>query len=176
MINIFNEKNQKGFSLIEVIVAVFVFSIVSILISGVIVSSIRIQRRSLNIQKAEENSRFVLESMAREIRVADSIAGPDNDCSVSPSESLSFNHPVNGSIRYYLGEDEAIHKEVDGQDSILTSSKVRVTKFYFCTKGTLGDDGLQPKVTVVLSIEAGISPDTETIESQITLSQRRLSD
>ena len=84
-------RKGAGFSLIELVVAVFVFSILIVLAGGSFVGALTMQKRALNIKKVEENGRFILELMAREIGVATPINTGASPC---PGPSiLSFSIP-----------------------------------------------------------------------------------
>jgi len=72
----------NGFTLIELMVSVFMFSILMIVVESAFVSSLDMQRRAFSIQQSEENANFMLESMAKEIRVS-KVSGPDSDCQIS---------------------------------------------------------------------------------------------
>lgn len=168
-------KFQRGFTIVELIVAVFVFSSVSVIASGVFVSAIKLNRKSLYIQRADENTRNILEMMAREIRVANTINGSDTNCPASSSGSLSFTHPVNGNIRYFLIGSE-IHREVDNRDSVISSKDVRITELKFCLKGLGASDQKQARVTIQMALESGQGNEMVASRIQTTLSQRRIID
>lgn len=165
---------NRGFTLIELIVAVFIFSILVVVAGGTFVGTLGLQRRALNIKKVEENGRFVLEFVAREVRVANPINAADTGC---PGTSiLAFEHPVNGLIEYSLAGSQ-VHRKVDGVDSIISNPDVEVSRLNFCVSGnTVGDDK-QPRVTIILGLKTpGTAPDVATLDLQTTVSQRVLSD
>lgn len=62
--------NQKGVTLIEMLVAVAIFSIIVVAISGLFISSIRAQGRILATQELLDQTSYVLEYMGRAIRMA----------------------------------------------------------------------------------------------------------
>lgn len=140
---------------------------------GVFVSSLDLQRRAFNIQQAEENASFILESMAKEIRVGQ-ITGPDTVCPATPAATLSIVHPVNGNITYSLSGN-AIHRNVNGTDSVMSSNTVQFTRLQFCISGTGVDDQKQPRVTIIASLRSAKTKQQATIDIQTTLSQRFLS-
>lgn len=168
-------EKSAGFTIVELIVAVFVFSSVSLIASGVFVSAVKFNRKALNIQRADENTRNILEMMAREIRVANTIDGSDTNCPASSVSSLSFTHPVNGKIRYFLSGTE-IHREIDNKDSVVSSGNIRITELKFCLKGLGAGDQKQARVTVQMALESGQGNEMITSRAQTTLSQRRIID
>ena len=62
--------NQKGVTLIEMLVAVAIFSIIVAAISGLFISSIRTQGRILATQELLDQTSYALEYMGRAIRMA----------------------------------------------------------------------------------------------------------
>lgn len=152
------------------------FSALAVLMSGAFVSSLELQRRAVNIQQAEDNASFILESMIKEIRVSQMIKRPDG-CSTM----LSITHPINGNIAYSLPLSEtAIHRNMNGTDSIISSNTVDFTRLQFCISGSQTDDQRQPRVTIIAGLKSSkyrgkANPQEVTIDVQTTVSQRYLS-
>ncbi len=167
---------KNGFTLIELIVAFFIFSVLVVIAGGSFVSALSLQRRALNIKRVEENGRFVLELMAREIRVANPIATGNNSCPGAGTSILTFTHPVNGTIEYSLSGNQA-HRSVNGVDTIISNPDVEVSRLIFCISGNAVGDDRQPRVTIILGLKTpGAAADVATIDLQTTVSQRVLSD
>lgn len=166
-------KLNLGFTLVETLAVIFLFSVIVILMSGILVDSLDLQRRAFNIQQAEDNVGFILESMAKEIRVSQ-VAGPDTSCPATPAAILSMIHPVNGAITYSLSGN-AIHRNANGIDSIISSNTVQFTRLQFCVLGTPVDDQRQPRISIFGSLRSTKTKQQATIDFQTTLSQRFLS-
>jgi len=64
-------KKQSGFTLIEVVVALGIFSIATTYAIGIFVQSNQVQRRTANVQRVLSDARYVLEVMAREVRMGE---------------------------------------------------------------------------------------------------------
>jgi len=62
-------KNNKGFTLVELLVAMAVFGILMSLAIGVFVSAIKAQRDLVDLMSVNNNLNLVLEQMAREMRM-----------------------------------------------------------------------------------------------------------
>ncbi len=165
---------SAGFTLIELLVATFIFGIIMVIVGSAFVNSINLQRRALNIQQAQENANFVLEVMAKEIRVAQ-INTADTSCPATPANTLNVTHPVNGTIIYSLSNGK-IHRNVNGVDSKISSNTVEYTRLQFCISGTTSLDDRQPRVTIIASVKSVKTKQQATIDFQTTLSQRTLSD
>jgi len=61
-------KNNQGLSLVELLVAVSIFSILAVIISGIYVAFSNSQARAQAGQRLLNDSQFALEAMAREVR------------------------------------------------------------------------------------------------------------
>jgi prepilin-type N-terminal cleavage/methylation domain-containing protein len=167
--------SNAGFTLTEILVVALIFSLVVIIFSSAFINSSGLQKKAFNIQQVVENASYVLESMAKEIRVS-KIYGPDtNNCPSSPAGSLVIDHPVNGRITYSLSGG-AVHRNVNGQDSIVSSDNVEFTRLQFCILGTAIGDGKQPRVIIQASIRSKSALQQSRIDIQTAVSQRFLTD
>lgn len=165
---------RNGFTLIELIVAFFVFSVLAVLAGGSFTAALNMQRRALNIKRTEENGRFILELLVREIRVANPIDTGDSGCP-GPS-ALNLQHPVNGPVQYSLSGSQ-VHRSVGGADTIISNPDIEVSRLAFCVSGNSAGDDKQPRVTIILGLKTpGTGSDAATLDLQTTVSQRGLSD
>lgn len=163
-----NQYLNFGFTLVETVVTIFIFSIIITVVLSAFVSALNLQRRAFNIQQVEENGNFILESMAKEIRVS-----TINTSDACPASSLSVSHPINGTIVYSLSGTDLI-RTVNGNQYIVNSNVVQFSRLQFCISGNANPDQRQPRVTLVASIRSTQTKQQATIDVQTTLSQRRL--
>lgn len=174
-------ENQIGFSLIEMIVALFAFSIILTIIGAVFVNVLMSQRRVLNAQKVEENVSQVMESITRELRVAqptpatgrfDTIG--DTNCPASPVATLDFYNSVGQRIVYSLPVIPGpVHRSVNGVDSVINSNTVQFTSLKFCIRG-ISVYGKQPRVTIIAGVQSTEINQQIKDEYQTTVSLRFL--
>ncbi|HXV26796.1 MAG TPA: prepilin-type N-terminal cleavage/methylation domain-containing protein [Candidatus Paceibacterota bacterium] len=145
-------ERQRGFSLVEMLVATAVFSFIIISVSGLYTRVLGLQRRAIGAARVQENALFVIESIAREIRVS-RIPSGDSDCTGVPdpvtTRTIMLDHPVEGAITYAY---DAANGVVLRNGEELTSPEVRVTSFAFCVSGS-GPDDLQARVTIPMTLE-----------------------
>lgn len=173
---------SSGFTVFEVIVAAFIFSFMVISISGIAAYVFNIQRRAFAIQKIQESSMFILESMAKEIRVSSispTTCGGLSNCIVN---DLSITHPVNGPVNYRLsganiirnarGEDNPPGSAVD--TVISSASDVDVSRLNFLING-LGIDCRQLRTTIIMRIQ-NKSGDPILIDVQTTVASRDITE
>jgi prepilin-type N-terminal cleavage/methylation domain-containing protein len=94
-------KNNRGFSLIEMIVAVSVFSFLVVIISDMFLSMLNSQRRSISIQNTQESMRYAFEVMSKEIRHAQR---SDTDCYSGASKRM-YNTNNDNTIIYFKNKN-----------------------------------------------------------------------
>ena len=63
-------KLNRGFTLIEMMITVLIFSVIVAAVIGVFVSAIRIQRYNLTYQQLLDQTSYAMEYMSRAIRMA----------------------------------------------------------------------------------------------------------
>jgi prepilin-type N-terminal cleavage/methylation domain-containing protein len=80
----FLNKNNKGLSLIEILVVITIFSILGMVISSSLILTIRGAKKSESIVKARENLNYTLAVMERNIRNARSVTNcGENDTEIN---------------------------------------------------------------------------------------------
>lgn len=175
MIKFMKKGEENGFTLIEILVSTFIFSIIVIVIGNAFSHTLRMQRRALVTQDIQENLVFVTEMITREARVS-------NICPVSLSSctqgDLYMKHKIYGDIHYYLSGNQIYRDILNDSEppSILTSSDIQIDRLNFYRIGVDYDDNLQPRVTIVLRAKGGSIAEKVEINTQITASQRYISD
>ncbi len=72
------KNNQRGFTLLEMIISLAIFTIVALIAIGAILKIMDANRKSLSLKTAINNLNFALESMSREMRVGSNYFCDDN--------------------------------------------------------------------------------------------------
>ncbi|MBI2676802.1 MAG: prepilin-type N-terminal cleavage/methylation domain-containing protein [Candidatus Yanofskybacteria bacterium] len=169
------KNSEAGFSLIEFLVAITLGSVAVMVISGIFVQTLRLQRKAFFIQRVQENISLALETLAKEIRVS-TISTFNTNCPASPAQLLAVAHPINGNLEYFLSGGAIHRRAVDsGIDTTLSSSGISVTRLGFCVSGNSLDDNFQPRVTILLSVQNTNGSEVIQVDIQTTVSQRLLS-
>ncbi|MEK7583464.1 MAG: type II secretion system protein [Patescibacteria group bacterium] len=162
---------QYGFTLVEVLVSMMIFSVIMLVSVSSFVYALDLQRRAFNLQQAEENANFILESITKELRVS-AITSPLADS--CPVATLVIQHPDHGEVEYSLvGTD--IHRKVGETDTIMNSNTVKFSRFDFCVAGATTKDSRQPRVMIRLSLTTTNTNRQASVDLQTTLSLRELS-
>lgn len=159
---------EKGFTIVEVLVASFVFSIIAIGISSIFIGILQNERRAFAAQKIEENAMFVLEMMARDIRVSKIENQEDLNCGLTV---LTIAHPVKGTVVYDL--NAGIVRKTEGGTTVdISSSAINFTRMNFCVRGSGVTDQKQTVVTIISSIQNRTGKETIKFDVQTSVSSR----
>ena len=174
---------QRGFTLVEMIIALFMFSVVIGGISGLFISAIKSQKNTLAHQRLLNQTSYALEYMSRALRMAkkqDNATMPpciaDGANYESDGTYVKFvNHLENDDCQKFFVENNQL-KQVknNGADTLeLTDSTISVDSGNFTV---LDQSSSQPKVTVSFVIRDNTLPAGQrpSISIQTTVSQRNL--
>lgn len=157
---------KKGFTLIELLVAMSVFIIVIMVVLGLFSAAIKAQRKAFAMQDAQENARFLMEFMAKEVRMS--------TINNSTSTNLILTRPDGSTVIYAIigGKIERTSSLSSGP---ISSDEVYITGTFYI-EGVDSEDGLQPKLTIALKIKTTGTKVEERAEINIqtTLCQRNL--
>ena len=180
--------NQKGFTLIEALVATAIFSVAVVSIVGIYLFTVRINRRVNVIRTAAENSRFITEYLTKEIRNGKvDYVGPvaSAQCSTIATSGPSLailNIDGDHECFYLLGTDLMFAKNAGGTP--LTASKLNdpavkiLTLNFYVTPTTnpftAAGSCITPQVTIIGTLQAtnGVQ-NSETIPFETTISEPR---
>lgn len=128
----FQKSEDKGFTLIELVVAVGIFALVATLSVSSLLVLTATETRVFAVQTAQDNLRYALETMAREIRTGTCYRGGDTDpASVcfgieSPLQPLTknctnthclqFRNAAGKEVKYDRGTGEGICRAASGSE------------------------------------------------------------
>ncbi|HEX9503919.1 MAG TPA: prepilin-type N-terminal cleavage/methylation domain-containing protein [Patescibacteria group bacterium] len=186
--------NQKGFTLVESIVATAIFAFVIVSILGVYIAVLNLDTRTRAYRAVADNSRFIMDFLSKEVREGhiNYTSYPSGLVSNTTSDLYLINQN-NEAERIYLFnqtqnqiETNTINCLTDicnlvlskgSATSNLNSSSVKVTRLYFYATPD-GDPftaaktyNLQPGVTVILQLTSNIaSRDNVKIDLESTFS------
>jgi len=181
-----NMKTKNGFTLVELLVAVIIFGLVSGIATGVLMSGLNAQRKSLASQELLSQTSYLMEYMSRAIRMAKKeLCDPSCAClsqrglnyevaEIVPGiTGLKFMNYQNVCQGFFLQEGQ-LKEWKDGytQPLPLTSDDLTVNYFNIGPDDSWDqDDDEQPRVAVSLEITG---KEQTKIKIQTTVSQRNL--
>jgi len=177
MLSCFNDK--KGFTLLELIVAVGIFSIIVVSATSIFQQVIEGQRRAIATQNTQESVRYVLETISKEIRNAKINDDSSPDCGgidagkifklVSANE-LKFKNQYGNCVIYKLDSGAFKISRDNGTFFLpITPDNVQLSNLNFILKS-----GGQNAVTVAIKIENNTTNTRfkSPLELQTTISSR----
>jgi prepilin-type N-terminal cleavage/methylation domain-containing protein len=150
---------RKGFTLVELIVAMSVFLVAITIAVGAFVRAIRTQRAVNHLLSVNSNMSLVVERMAREIRTGYEFNLndiPGGGCTDNQVEELAFTNSRANSVFYRQEGDAVSRMECNGTDctgknlEALTASNVRVDRLCFVNTGDLDNDPW--RITLFLTV------------------------
>ena len=139
---------RRGYTLIELIIAVGLFALIMLLASGAYLLMIGLNRQAQATATGINNLSFALEAMTRDIRTGTGYdCGGQSSCKVS---SFSFNNESGTAVRYDLS-GAALRKTIAAAPSFLTDPSVTISSLTFYVNGATKSDNQQPRVTIIVS-------------------------
>jgi len=169
---------KKGFTLIEMMVVVSIFLILSATLISILILSLRAQRRASNLNRIVDTSSYVLEYMSRALRMAKKDIGgtcitQDKNFEVGTNNIKFLNY--NDQCQTFFLENGQLKEQI-GRDSFpLTSDEFEISQIeHYPLFQVEGDEkGHQPLVTIRFQIQKRGEPETR-IQFQTSVSQRNL--
>jgi len=170
---------NKGFTLIESLVAITVFTTVGCTVVGIFISGVQGQKRALASQELSSQTSYVIEYMGRAIRMAQKV--DDSFCIANglnyewTPTSVKFKNHEGVCQKFYSDGNGNLKEDKGTGASIVTlflTSGITVNTFNVSVAGDGIESGnqKQPKVTISLSV----SKSGATAKVQTTISQRNL--
>ena len=195
----FTTENNKGFTLLEMLISMAIFTIAVFIVMTSLFSITNVQKKVIAKQSAEDNLRFAFESMTKEIRT-----GKKFHCGTTPppltdsancpfgssaGTSFTFLNSVGQTVTYQVYNNQLV-KSSDGNlpdcvngsyvncQKLTSPDLVIINKVNFYISGATANDGAQSLAIVVLDGQVfdpkGIG--TAKLVLQTTISKRGLLD
>jgi len=170
---------RKGFTLIELMVAMSIFIVVMTISMGSILGVFDANRKSRSLKTVLNNLNLAVESMSKEMRFgknyhcgSGTVTVPQN-CP-SGDTLMSFLSSDNIQITYRLN-NQTIEKKLDNSDYIaVTAPEIVIDDLTFYTLGAGTGNTLQPKVIIKIQSHAGADTGRSDFTLQTLVSQRVL--
>ncbi|MDP3727626.1 MAG: type II secretion system protein [bacterium] len=167
---------RKGFTLLEMVVSFGIFSVVIVTAVGALIAISNAQVKAVNIQSIQDNIRFALESMTKEMRTGKSFVPSGGN---APAYTLLTFIRSDGTPVTYCGGSSALRKiSGSGGDcatagSPITSDAVIVEQVVFYVIGqAVGMFDGQPRITIALKARSSDPKLATSFRLQTTVVQR----
>ena len=164
--------HEKGYTLIELMVSIGIFSIVVAMTSAMFMTSLKGQEKSYTSQNVADSARYAMEMMSREIRMGTGFSS--NGAYLQFTSTMP--HRDGQTVKFWL---DAGSGQIMFDDDIaalpleaaITSLNVKVSSLSF-----LLDSVDHERITIVMRVESvGTKEDVKTtMDLQTTISPRRL--
>ncbi|MBI2023791.1 type II secretion system protein [Candidatus Giovannonibacteria bacterium] len=189
---------RRGFTLLEILISLGVFSIAVFIILTVLFSVSDAQKKTIAVQNAQDNLRYAFEAMTKEIRTGKvfhcgtggSLTSPQNCAYPNGESSFTFRNSAGQVVTYQVISNQLVKSsngtipcdpdpnDVTDCQKITAIDLVLIDKMVFYADGTLGSDSAQSRVTIVLDgeVQDPRNIGTAKINLQTTVSKRGLID
>jgi len=189
-------KKQKAYTLVEVLIAVAIFFTVIAGPTGLFVLSLKNQSRILGSREILDNSSHVLEYMSRSLRMAKkelncTDKGEPETCACLKDGGYGVNYEITRQgkgVKFNNAQDPSVCQEFfwdtndnrlkeskdEAEPVPLTSDDLEVVSFKFKEFGFDQDDNAQPRIVIFLEIRKKSEFESPEIKIQTTISQRKL--
>jgi prepilin-type N-terminal cleavage/methylation domain-containing protein len=180
------KKNKKGFTFIELMIAVFIFALMMLAVTGIFSSSIGGYQKAKNVQKNLEDAQFIMNQMMKILRTSSIISFSASDIKVYDYSSnkcyaYKFFPGQSGGIKVGsasvpLGNKEPLEycsSSFSPNFSSMAAFYVESGSFYAIPSNPgSGANGVLGKVTIALSIcqnSSSCERDQVRIQSSVSL-------
>lgn len=153
---------QEGFTMIELLVVMAIFTVVIGISADIFTSSFAAQRQARKLQDILDNARYALERIAKTARVSCVL----NSSAVSSTSSLKLYHfRRKKKLIYEVENDKLMEKELGagGVEASLIGENVDIERLRFRLRGVGTSNNQQTRITIFL----GLSPKLPKYEDQI---------
>ena len=164
---------SRGYTLIELMVAIGIFSIVVAMTSSMFITSLKGQEKSYASQNVADSARYAMELMSREIRMGTGF--PSDGTGDSLQFVSTMPHRDGQTVKFELVSGQIMFDD-DITDAVpvtaITSANTLVSGLSFRVNGSSSHG----RITIVMRVESvGAAEDVKTaMDLQTTISPRRL--
>ncbi|MBI2124051.1 MAG: prepilin-type N-terminal cleavage/methylation domain-containing protein [Candidatus Wildermuthbacteria bacterium] len=183
--------HASGFTIPELLVSLFVFSLAILGAVSLLISAIGVQKRAGAQQELMDQASYLAEYMSRALRQARKDLGPTCLSQSGRNYEVSSDGVAwiidgsgnrmrfmnrNGQCQEFFLDGQRLKERIAPQESYVTSDNLQVTGLGFYISGAGQGDNLQPKATFAIelkgkALQGGFQPVTRM---QTTVSQRKI--
>jgi len=162
-----NSKFKKGYSLIEVLLAIGVFSLLAVLVTQTLANTLRSAKKSDTQSKVRTNFDYAISVMERQLRNADNIT----TCDGNPSNIIEYTDANGDSADFYCNlANEYVASRSGTRDDHLTSDEVSLTSCSFtCTQESGVPDSIEISLSGTDNTGSGVESSHVTVQTRVML-------
>ncbi|MGB2762762.1 MAG: prepilin-type N-terminal cleavage/methylation domain-containing protein [Minisyncoccales bacterium] len=163
---------SSAFTLIELLVSITIFALVIGAAIGIFVSSLQGKERVNQLKEIEDNARYTMEIMTREIRMG---SIDDSEANSADSE-IDFTDSSDSNIQFCRadagGNCSSIGDYLAKNGNLITSDRIKISNLIFYVSNFTDEDNpVQQKVTISMTVEAANNSSVK-MNFQSTISPR----
>lgn len=194
-----NHIPRKGFTLVELLVAVSIFSMVMLIVVSSLLTMVDASRKGQAIASVMNNLNFALESMSRSARTGTDykcgnevnypLTGSPADCANATGGTYFRFTASDGKIVYFRFKNNSLERCIDltpgttctplgnnwipmvGAEVVMANSGNDASKFIVAGTAPYGDT-IQPRAMFIVRGNATVSGETTNFDIQTTVVQR----
>ncbi len=179
--------NNNGFTLVEMLVALSIFSVVVSVVVGIFISGNGSQRKIIELHEIQREGGYLLETVSRELRMATEISSIDGDNQDNNGNDIGQQNNNNSSIEFtnYNGdlvrycrsdasgactEDDSgdFFSRGEGSGEVISSANIKITHLRFYISERFSQT--QPVVTISMKIKSTGKYGTEiTLQNSVAM-------
>jgi len=177
--------DEHGFSIMELVVATGIFSILVLATFGIFSSSLRGQRQVLAQTRLQRETQLIMETVSKKIRTSrvdyteyETVFGSGNPI-INPVQELILIDQADARVKFSYDQiNQAINLQLDaGPINPMSSSDINITNLNFFIEPTTNPfatgllPSVQPRITVVMSIQSSVGNSLAKLTVQQTIPQ-----
>lgn len=161
-------KKQKGFTLIEILIYIAVSSVVLVVVVGFAREILKVRNKITIISKVEQNARYAMTRMVKEIREAEDIEVLDQNTIILQVSDVSRNPVI-----FDLGDGVLYIKEGAVDPVAVTGNDVKVGEVLFEDRTTPNSADIIKITLLITHPDTNLSPDSQASVELDTYVARR---
>lgn len=147
-----SKQKKKGFSLVELMVAVSIFAIVMLIGTGAILAIVNGNKKNQSMQVAISNLNYAVENMTRNMKTGRGFNSVTSGLYYGEGETggINFITTDDVDVTYFLQNGALMLKEDSNDPIAVTAPEISIKKLRFEVFG-VGTDGVQPAVVIYIA-------------------------
>lgn len=167
-----NKKNNSGFTLVEILITLVIFSFIIILLTTLILDGFRFYRQAYIASRVQDSARIAFETLIRDI-ITNKVGNGDtpNCINFNGWDLLLQNPDTNNVVSTYHLLNGILYRN----GASILSSDVEITSMYLCISSRTQSGSPRPtKVTVLATFRTKSTTTPYQIDLQTTVTQRHI--
>lgn len=168
---------NRGFTLIEMLVSLGIFSVLLTATMSAFVRGFAYQKRIVEMQAVQREGSYLMETLSREIRMATGILASqsgNSDHSVNffnhDGANTAFCQATLAGVCNGAGEYFAVKNFTAGTADIINSADIKVSSARFYVNNFGSSTTMQPLITIVMKLQSRKDPTVNfTLQSTVAM-------